>query len=79
MLVEQNQINFKKNIKPYLSKKNTSGPSKVILTEYSKFITKQNEVIEIFNSFFTNVASDIGKGVSFASKITIVYVKSRRI
>ena len=28
--------NFWKTIKPYLSKKNTSGPSKVILTENSK-------------------------------------------
>ena len=52
--------NFWKTIKPYLSKKNTSGPSKVILTENSKLITKQNEVSEIFNSFFTNVANDIG-------------------
>ena len=43
---------FWKTIKPYLSKKNTSGPSKVILTENSKLITKQNEVSEFFNSFF---------------------------
>ena len=62
--MRQNQI-FWKTIKPYLSKKNTSGPSKVILTENSKLITKQNEVSEILNSFFTNVANDIGKGVSF--------------
>ena len=44
--------NFWKTIKPWLSKKNTSGPNKVILTENSKLITKQNEVSETFNSFF---------------------------
>ena len=52
VLVEQNQIIFGNTFKPYLSKKNTSGPSKVIVTENSKLITKQNEVSEIFNSFF---------------------------
>ena len=46
-------------MKPYLSKKNTSRPSKVILTENSTLITKQNEVSEIFNSFFTHVTNDI--------------------
>ena len=30
--------NFRKTIKSYISKKNTSGPSKVILTENSKII-----------------------------------------
>ena len=42
-------------------------PSKVNLTENSKFITKQNEVSEIFIYFFTKiiVANEIGKGVSF--------------
>ena len=43
--------NFWKPIKPYLTKQNISGPRNVILTDISKLITNQKEVIEIFNSF----------------------------
>ena len=45
---------FLKTIKPYLSKMNTNGPSKVILTENSKLITKQNEELLRFLTVFYN-------------------------
>ena len=56
---------FWKTIKPYLSKKNNSSNSKIILEEENKLITDQREVTEIFNNFFANVADGIGKGVTF--------------
>ena len=49
-------------------KKNISSESKIILSENSNLITDQKEVSEIFNTFFINVADEIGKGVSFDSK-----------
>ena len=65
--------NFRKTIKSNISKKNTSGPSKVILTENSKIITNQNEVSEIFNIFYTSVANYTGKECLLTRKITLVY------
>ena len=56
---------FSKTIKPYLSKKNNSSNSNIILEEENKLITDQREVNEIFNNFFVNVADGIGKVVTF--------------
>ena len=52
---------FWPTIKPFLSKKGSDGGSEVILCEGEKVISDQAEVCTIFNSFFANVASDIGK------------------
>ena len=60
--------NFWKIIKSYLSKKSTTSLSKVVLSENNKLITNQNEVSQVFNSFFINVSNDIGKGVSSDEK-----------
>ena len=47
--------------KPFLSKKGSDGGSEVILCEDDRVISDQAEVCTIFNSFFANVATDIGK------------------
>ena len=54
--------------KPYLSKKNISSESKIILSENSSLVSDQKEVNEIFIFFFINVTDDIGQGASFVSK-----------
>ena len=52
---------FWPTIKPFLSKKGSDGGSEVILCEDNKVISDQAEVFTLFNSFFANVATDIGK------------------
>ena len=52
---------FWPKIKPFLSKKGSDGGSEVILCEEEGVISDQAEVCTIFNSFFANVATDIGK------------------
>ena len=52
---------FWPTIKPFLSKKGPDGGSEVILCEENKVISDQAEVCTLFNSFFANVATDIGK------------------
>ena len=53
--------NFWHTIKPFLSKKGSNGGSEVILCQENKVISDQAEVCTLFNSFFANVATDIGK------------------
>ena len=52
---------FWPTIKPFLSKKGSDGGSEVILCEEDKVISDQAEVCTVFNSFFANAATDIGK------------------
>ena len=52
---------FWPTIKPFLSKKGFDGGSEVILCEDERVISDQAEVCTIFNTFFANVAKDIGK------------------
>ena len=52
---------FWPTIKPFLSKKGSDGGSEVILCEENKVVSDQAEVCSLFNSFFANVATDIGK------------------
>ena len=54
-------MDFWPTIKPFLSKKGSDGGSEVILCEEDKVISNQDEVCTILNSFFANVATDIGK------------------
>ena len=48
-------------IEPFLSKKGSGGGSEIILSENDKIISDQKEVCNVFNSYFVNVAKDIGK------------------
>ena len=48
-------------IKPFLSKKGSGCGSEIILSENNKIISDQKEVCNVFNSYFVNVAKDIGK------------------
>ena len=57
--------NFWSTIKPYLSKRSNQGQSKIILTEENKAISDDSEVAETFNTYFVNVAEDIGKDYTF--------------
>ena len=52
---------FWPTIKPFLFKKGSDGGSEVILCEENKVISDQAEVCTLFNSFFANVATEIGK------------------
>ena len=52
---------FWPTIKPFLSKSSQGGSSStIVLSEDNKIITDQNEVANIFNNHFVNVAKDIG-------------------
>ena len=52
--------NFWSTIKPYLSIRSNQGQSKIILTEENKAISDDSEVAETLNTYFLNVAEDIG-------------------
>ena len=52
---------FRPTIKPFLPKKGSGGGSEIILSENDKIISDQKEVCNVFNSYFVNVAKDIGK------------------
>ena len=52
---------FWPTIKLFLSKKGSGGGSEIILSENDKIISDQKEVCNVFNSYFVNVAKDIGK------------------
>ena len=51
---------FWPTIKPFLTNKGSSGESCIQLYEDRKLITCSNEVSEVFNDFFVNVANNIG-------------------
>ena len=52
-------------IKPYLSKKSRDSKNKIILNENDKIISNNEEVADIFNDYFVNVADWIGKHYVF--------------
>ena len=53
-------------MKPYFSKIKSCGTqSKMILQDNDKIRTKNVDVAEVFNTFFVNVAQDIGKDYTF--------------
>ena len=47
-------------IKPFLSKKGSSGSNEIILSENDRIVSDQTEVCNIFNNYFVTVAKDIG-------------------
>ena len=52
---------FWKTIKPFFSKKGSSGEQKIVLNESDKIVNDQKEVANHFNNFFSTVAENIGK------------------
>jgi hypothetical protein len=48
-------------MKPYFSKKSCSSNNNIILQEGENIVSDNQEVAEVFNEFFVNVARDIGK------------------
>lgn len=55
-----NSKDFWPTIKPFLTNKGSHFSKDLILCEENKIINNQNEVAELFNNFFINVAKDIG-------------------
>ena len=51
---------FWKTIKPFMSDKSASHGNQIILEERDKIISDTDEICEIFNSYFTSVANNIG-------------------
>lgn len=51
---------FWKTIKPFMTDKSTSHTNQIILQEDGKIINNPNEICEIFNTYFTSVANNIG-------------------
>ena len=52
---------FWKTIKPFFSKKGSSGEQTIVLNEFDKIVNDQKEVANHFNNFFSTVAENIGK------------------
>ena len=52
--------NFWKTISPYMTNKNSRNGNNIILRENGKTVIDSNEVCEIFNSYFANIATSIG-------------------
>ncbi|KAK3099036.1 hypothetical protein FSP39_025464 [Pinctada imbricata] len=56
---------FWPTIMPFLSKKGNSNGTKIILEEEGQILSDNTGVCETFNSYYVNVAKDIGKDVIF--------------
>jgi hypothetical protein len=52
---------FWKTIKPFFSKKGSSGEQIIVLNESDKIVNDQKEVANHFNNLFSTVAENIGK------------------
>ena len=52
---------FWKTVKPFFSKKGSSGEQQIVLNESDKIVNDQKEVANHFNNFFSTVAENIGK------------------
>ena len=53
--------NFWNTVKPFLSNKGLGGSCDIILCENNQVVNNDNEIVETFNNFFINVASNIGQ------------------
>ena len=56
---------FWRTIKPFMFDKSASHDNKIILQENDIIITDTQEICEIFNTYFTSVANNIGFDDSF--------------
>jgi hypothetical protein len=57
--------NFWPTVKSFLSKKSAGGQQIIVLKENNVILNDKKDVCDTFNSFFVNVANDIGKGIIF--------------
>ena len=48
-----------------MSKKSAGGQQIIVLKENNVILNDKKDVCDTFNSFFVNVANDIGKGIIF--------------
>jgi hypothetical protein len=49
----------------FLSKKSTGCQQKIVLVDSDKILNNTKDVCDTFNTFFVNVANDIGKDITF--------------
>jgi hypothetical protein len=61
----QKSKHFYTTVKPFLSKKSTGSQQKIVLVENDKIVNNTKDICDTFNTFFVNVANDIGKDVTF--------------
>jgi hypothetical protein len=61
----QKSKHFYTTVKPFLSKKSTGSQQKIVLVENDKIVNNTKDICDTFNTFFVNVADDIGKDVIF--------------
>ena len=61
----QKSKHFYTTVKPFLSKKSTGSQQKIVLVENDKIVNNTKDICDTFNTFFVNVANDIGKDVIF--------------
>ena len=71
--------NFELN-RPFLTNKGSQNSENIAISDNGKIITDTSEICEKFNTFFVNVAKDIGDGAGCLSRRTIqVSVRSGQI
>ena len=56
---------FYSTVKTFLSKKSTGCQQKIVLVDSDKILNNTKDVCDTFNTFFVNVANDIGKDITF--------------
>ena len=61
----QKSKHFYTTVKPFLSKQSTGSQQKIVLVENDKIVNNTKDICDTFNTFFVNVANDIGKDVIF--------------
>ena len=49
----------------FYQKKSTGSQQKIVLVENDKIVNNTKDICDTFNTFFVNVANDIGKDVIF--------------
>ena len=68
---KQNGNEFCETVKPFISHKGNSKTDNIILMKDDQVFTKPNEVVTIFNTYFTNIA--IGKKIQKILTLKIVW------
>jgi len=61
----QKSKHFYSTVKTFLSKKSTGCQQKIVLVDNDKILNNTKDVCDTFNTFFVNVANDIGKDITF--------------
>ena len=76
---DNNKMNFWQTVKPFLSNKTYGDSQVIILKEGENIVSDPNNVCQIFNEYFANVAMTIGfcENISFKNDIQNVLNKYR--